>query len=148
MENNVVLVDNCWLAVLYERIHVHLFYPPSCRLNKPSNFMQIRSMRENIYLVLYDYQSTRTREYPKYYSIGSQVSLEGNRYNDCHQVPKITLVSCWAHARRQLDNTLKTLIDWQNREQEKIHICAIDSICLKWRPNMLTGSTFSKASSI
>lgn len=78
-----------------------------------------RTERENIPIVLYDYQPTRAGEHPKRFSTGFQGYLQVDGYSSYHQVPDVTLVGCWAHARRKFDEALKGLPDSQKGKKVK-----------------------------
>ncbi|WP_248928694.1 IS66 family transposase [Paenibacillus hamazuiensis] len=53
--------------------------------------------------VLYDYQMTRGGEHPRNFLTGFNV----DGYPGYHKVAGVTLVGCWAHARRKYDEALK-----------------------------------------
>lgn len=57
--------------------------------------------------VLYDYQVTRGGEYPRNFLTGFKGYLHVDGYPGYHKVAGVTLVGCWAHARRKYDEALK-----------------------------------------
>jgi transposase len=59
-------------------------------------------------VVLYDYQRTRGGEHPRDFLSGFKGYLHVDGYAGYHKVKDVTLVGCWAHARRKYDEALKT----------------------------------------
>ncbi|SFE97174.1 Transposase [Paenibacillus algorifonticola] len=57
--------------------------------------------------VIYDYQKTRGGEHPQIFLSGFKGYLHVDGYAGYHKVPGVTLVGCWAHARRKYDEALK-----------------------------------------
>ncbi|MBT2673223.1 transposase [Streptomyces sp. ISL-14] len=78
-----------------------------------------RTGRDDIPIVLYDYQPTRAGEQPKRFLTGYQGYLQVDGYSGYNQVPDVTLVGCWAHARRKFDEALKALPDSQKGKKVK-----------------------------
>jgi transposase len=60
-------------------------------------------------IVLYDYQMTRAAAHPRAFLDGFAGSLQVAGYAAYDAVPDITLVGCFAHARRKFDEALKAL---------------------------------------
>jgi len=60
---------------------------------------------------LYDYQETRGGIHPKKFIAGFKGYLQVDCYCGYNQIPDVTLVGCWAHARRKFDEALKSLTD-------------------------------------
>ncbi|MCL6576925.1 IS66 family transposase, partial [Kyrpidia sp.] len=60
-------------------------------------------------IVLFDYQQSRSREHPKRFLQGFKGYLHVDGYSGYHDLENVTLVGCWAHARRKFDEALKTL---------------------------------------
>lgn len=58
-------------------------------------------------VVLYDYQRTRGGEHPRDMLAGFNGYLHVDGYPGYHKVKDVTLVGCWAHARRKYDEALK-----------------------------------------
>lgn len=111
-EFRVVNVVNYLLIVI--RVSVKYFTPAI-------------SGREDIPIVLYDYQPTRAGEHPKRFLTRFQGYLQVDGYSGYHQIPDVTLVGCWAHARRKFDEALKALPDSQKgkkvKASEGLHFC-------------------------
>jgi len=75
----------------------------------------------DIPIVLYDYQPTRAGEHPKHFLTGFQGYLQVDGYSGYHQVLDVTLVGCWAHARRKLDEALKALSESQKGKKSEVN---------------------------
>ncbi|MGG1664605.1 IS66 family transposase [Brevibacillus sp. NRS-1366] len=58
-------------------------------------------------VVVYDYQRTRGGEHPRDFLAGFQGYLHVDGYAGYHKVKDVTLIGCWAHARRKYDEALK-----------------------------------------
>lgn len=57
--------------------------------------------------MVYDYQRTRGGEHPRDFLSGFKGYLHVDGYPGYHKVKEVTLVGCWAHARRKYDEALK-----------------------------------------
>ncbi len=61
-------------------------------------------------IVLYEYQPGRGAKHPKEFLEGFNGYLHTDGYAGYHNLPPgITVVSCWAHARRKFDEAMKSL---------------------------------------
>ena len=61
-------------------------------------------------IVLYDYQPGRGACYPKAFLNGFRGYLHTDGYDVYHSLPdEVTVVGCWAHARRKFDEAVKSL---------------------------------------
>lgn len=60
-------------------------------------------------LVLFDYEPTRAGRHPKAFLQGFRGYLHVDGYSAYDQLPDVTLVGCWAHARRKFFDTVKNL---------------------------------------
>ena len=61
-------------------------------------------------IVLYEYQPGRSGTYPKEFLNGFHGYLHTDGYAGYHTLPEeITVVGCWAHARRKFDEAVKSL---------------------------------------
>ena len=61
-------------------------------------------------IVLYEYQPDRKQEHPKEFLTGFRGYLHTDGYFGYHNLPEgITVVGCWAHARRKFDEAMKSL---------------------------------------
>lgn len=66
-----------------------------------------RTGRESHPVAIYDYQKTRGGEHPRNFLSGFKGYLHVDGYPGYHKVAGVTLVGCWAHARRKYDEALK-----------------------------------------
>ncbi len=60
-------------------------------------------------MVLFDYQPTRAGKHPKAFLTHFRGYLHVDGYSGYEGLPGVTLVGCWAHARRKFDDALKAL---------------------------------------
>ena len=61
-------------------------------------------------IVLYEYQPDRKKEHPREFLAGFRGYLHTDGYSGYHDLPEnITVVGCWAHARRYFDEAVKSL---------------------------------------
>ena len=65
-------------------------------------------------IVLYEYQPDRKQEHPKEFLTGFRGYLHTDGHSGYHNLPEsITVVGCWAHARRKFDEAMKSLPKWK-----------------------------------
>ena len=62
-------------------------------------------------IILYEYQLTRGGQHPKEFLTGFKRYLNVDGYPGYNGLPGVTLVGCWAHARRKFNEALKALPD-------------------------------------
>ena len=61
-------------------------------------------------IVMYEYQPDRRQEHPKEFLNGFKGYIHTDGYAGYHSLPEdITVVGCWAHARRKFDEAVKSL---------------------------------------
>ena len=61
-------------------------------------------------IVLYEYQPGRGAKHPKEFLMGYKGYLHTDGYQGYHSLPEgITVVGCWAHARRKFDEAVKSM---------------------------------------
>ncbi|MHB0929682.1 MAG: IS66 family transposase [Candidatus Nanopelagicales bacterium] len=124
LANWVIQGTDRWLRPVYERLHEHLLErrylhadeTPLQVLREPEraaetqSYMWLyRSGRDGPPIVLYEYQPTRAREHPTRFLPGFHGFLHVDGYAGYNDLPDVTLVGCWAHARRKYDEALKAL---------------------------------------
>ena len=68
-----------------------------------------RTGRDAPAIILYEYQKTRGGEHPRRFLAGFHGYLQVDGYAGYHDLPAVTLVGCWAHARRKFTDALKIL---------------------------------------
>ena len=63
---------------------------------------------QNIQIVLYEYQPTRSSAHPKRFLSGWKGYLHTDGYPGYHKLPpEITVIGCWVHMRRKFEEALK-----------------------------------------
>jgi transposase len=115
-----------WLQSLYERMRTHLLAQPVLHADETtlqvlredgreaqtlSYLWLYRTGRESPPIVLYQYKQTRGGENPRDFLAGFHGYLQVDGYPGYHKVANVTLVGCWAHARRKFDEAFKALPD-------------------------------------
>lgn len=113
-----------WLSILYERMHqllleldilhadettLQVLREPGRPATSSSYLWLYRTGQEGPPIVLYDYRETRAGENAKDFLTGFKGYLQVDGYSGYHKVEDVTLVGCWAHARRKFDEALKAL---------------------------------------
>ncbi|MGI6227152.1 MAG: IS66 family transposase [Peptococcales bacterium] len=124
LANWMIYGANKWLTLLYGRMHFHLLQhgvicadettlqvlrEPGRKAESSSYMWLYRTGREGPPIILYDYQETRGGIHPREFLSGFKGYLQVDGYAGYNQVPDVTLVGCWAHARRKFDEALKAL---------------------------------------
>ena len=124
LANWVPIASDRWLSPLYERMHFHLLqhdilhadettlqvlHEPGRAAQTQSYLWLYRTGRGGPPIVLFEYQPTRSGEHPREFLKGFSGYLHVDGYGGYDQLPNVTLVGCWAHARRKFDEALKAL---------------------------------------
>jgi len=113
-----------WLYPMYDRMHEHLLKEdilhadetslqvlrePGKSAESTSYMWLFRTGRASPPIVLYDYQTTRASKHPSRFLSGFKGYLHVDGYAGYSALSDVTLVGCWAHARRKFDEALKAL---------------------------------------
>jgi len=124
MTNWVICAAERWLSPLYDRLHEHLLrrdilqadettlqvLHEDGRAAQAQSYMWLyRTGREPPPIVLFDYRTTRASKHPERFLAGFKGYLQVDGYPGYDGLPGVTLVGCWAHARRKFDEALKVL---------------------------------------
>lgn len=124
MANWLLHVANHWLLPVTERMRQHLLaqdvlhadettlqvlHEPGKSAESKSYLWLYRTGRMGPPIVLYDYRPTRGGEHPRNFLTGFRGYLHVDGYSGYHKVKDVSLVGCWAHARRKFDEALKVL---------------------------------------
>jgi len=135
MANWIITSAELYLEALYSLLISYLLKEPCLHadettfqvLREPGRKAQTKSY-EWIYrtsgcakhpIVIYDYEETRGHEHPKEFLKGFKGYLHTDGYDAYHNLPPgITVVGCWAHARRYFENLLKTIPPPKRAESE------------------------------
>lgn len=75
----------------------------------PSYMWLYRTGRDGPPIVLFDYQQTRSGQHPVEFLSGFSGYLQVDGYAGYEKIPHVTLVGCWAHARRGFVEALAVL---------------------------------------
>lgn len=120
--NWMIYAADQWLSPVFDRMHQHLLErdilhadettlqvlrEPGRSATSKSYLWLYRSGKEGPPIILYDYRETRAGENPKEFLTGFKGYLQVDGYAGYHKVQDITLVGCWAHARREFTDALK-----------------------------------------
>jgi transposase len=122
MANWMIYGADQWLAPMVDAMKAHLLKQDA--LHADETTLQVlrepgKSAETTSYLwlyrtgrgvspaVLFDYQRTRGGEHPRNFLAGFKGYLHVDGYAGYHKVAGVTLVGCWAHARRKYDEALK-----------------------------------------
>ena len=122
--NWMLYASNRWLNPLPERMHEQMLkrdilhadettlkvpHEPGRAAELQSYIWIYRTGRDGPTIVLYEYQPTRAGSHPREFLLGFKGYLHVDGYSGYHGIPDVTLVGCWAHARRKFDEALKAL---------------------------------------
>lgn len=100
LEKDILHADETTLQVLHE---------PGRAAETKSYLWLYRTGQADLPIVLYDYQQTRGGEHPKEFLAGFRGYLHVDGCAGYHSVADVTLVGCWAHARRKFSEALEAL---------------------------------------
>ncbi|OIQ10387.1 IS66 family transposase [Neomoorella thermoacetica] len=124
LANWVLHGANTWLTHIYDRLHEYLLKrdilhadettlqvlrEPGREAATKSFLWLYRTGRDGPPIILYDYQTTRASKHPRRFLAGFKGYLHVDGYAGYNELPDVTLVGCWAHARRKFDEALKAL---------------------------------------
>jgi len=124
MANWLLAAADPWLKIIYDRMHEHLLKRDILHvdettlqvLKEPGRSAKFKSYmwlyrtgRDGPPIVLYDYQTTRASKHPDNFLSGFKGYLQTDGYNGYGKLTGVTLVGCWAHARRKFTEALKAL---------------------------------------
>jgi AraC-like DNA-binding protein len=125
MSNWLIKCSEDWLELIYNRLH-QKFLEREVLYADETVFQvlheQGREAKQRSYLwvyrtgndgknpiVLADYQPGRGSEHPKRFLRGFRGYLHSDGWEAYHKLTDMTIVGCWAHARRLYDQALKTI---------------------------------------
>ncbi|MGI6226322.1 MAG: IS66 family transposase [Peptococcales bacterium] len=124
LANWVMHGSNHWLKLLYDRMHTYLLKETVIHADETT--MQVlsepgKSPTSKSYMwlyatgtfgpqiFLYDYQPSRAKKHPKNFLQDFNGFLQTDGYPGYNDVENVTLVGCFAHARRGFTDALKAL---------------------------------------
>ncbi|QSQ09789.1 hypothetical protein H0A61_02170 [Koleobacter methoxysyntrophicus] len=97
------------LASCSDETTLQVLHEPGRSAGTDSYMWLYRTGRDGPSIILYDYQTTRASKHPERFLSGFKGYLHVDGYAGYNRLPNITLVGCWAHARRKFDEALKAL---------------------------------------
>jgi transposase len=121
MANWILHSSQTYLERICERLHedllsrrylhadetaVQVLHEPG---RKAASFTRVYRRRDGPPVVLYDYEETRTGEHRRRFLSGFKGYLHVDGYPGYHDLVGVTLVGCWAHARRKFDEAVQAL---------------------------------------
>jgi len=124
MSNWVILSTRDWLSFIYDKMReilvkqdilhadetsVQVLREDGRSASSESYMWQYRTGREGPSIILYDYKTTRAGKHPAEFLKGFKGYIHCDGYAGYNKLVDVTLVGCWAHARRKFDEALKTL---------------------------------------
>jgi transposase len=124
MANWLLKAADPWLKIIYQRMHEELvkrdilhadettlqvLKEPGRPAQSKSYMWLYRTGRDGPPIVLYDYQTTRASKHPNNFLSGFKGYLQTDGYSGYGNLTNVTLVGCWAHARRKFTDALKVL---------------------------------------
>ena len=124
LANWIIHGANHWLVHIYDRMHYHLLKETVIHADettmqvldeegkKPTSKSYMWLYATGMYstpIFLYEYQPSRAKKHPKEFLKGFNGFLQTDGYQAYNAVEDVTLVGCFAHARRGFTDTLKAL---------------------------------------
>jgi hypothetical protein len=124
MANWLLAAADPWLKIICDRLHEQLLKrdtlhadettlqvlrEPDRNAESKSYMWLYRTGRDGPPIVLYDYQTTRASKHPDSFLSGFEGYLQTDGYSGYGKLTGVTLVGCWAHARRKFTESLKVL---------------------------------------
>ena len=123
MANWVIKSAESWFEPYYDRLHQlllerNILYGDETPLQvlredgraaESKSYMWLYRTGAEKAIVLYDYQTTRANKHPARFLKGFKGYMHVDGYQGYNNLPGITLVGCWSHARRRFDEALKAL---------------------------------------
>lgn len=124
MANWLLNAAQPWLKRIYDRMHEQLkqrdilhadettlqvLREPGRTAQSKSYMWLYRTGRDGPPVVLYDYRTTRAGKHPANFLAGFKGYLQTDGYSGYGQLNNVTLIGCWAHARRKFTEALKAL---------------------------------------
>ena len=124
MANWLLNTADPWLKIIYDRVHellikrdilhadettLQVLKEPGRSAETKSYMWLYRTGRDGPPIVLYDYQTTRASKHPISFLTGFKGYLQTDGYSGYGQIEGVTLVGCFAHARRKFTEALKAL---------------------------------------
>ena len=113
-----------WLAPLYGHLHAHMLeqdilhadettfpvlHEPGKKAESKKYLWMYRTGQSGPAIILYEYQPTRSGEHPRKFLAKFRGYLHADGYQGYESLENVTLIGCWAHARRMFHESLQVL---------------------------------------
>jgi transposase len=135
MSNWVIKCSQIYLMSIYERLKYHLMQESvlhsdgttvqvlreegRAATTKSCEWVYRTSGASGKKIVLYEYTQTKGQEHPKRFLANWSGYLHTDGAQTYHNLPPdITIVGCWAHARRYFENIVKSLAQDKRKDSE------------------------------
>ena len=131
LSNWIINISNSYIRHIYNRMHEILLEKDILHadetevevLNEPGReaitksymWMYRTGKHDDTPIILFDYQPGRNGEYARDFLKGYKGYLHVDGYAGYNKVPNVTLVGCFAHARRKYDEALKAIKDVESK---------------------------------
>jgi transposase len=117
---------NDWLSIIYNRMHEHLIkeeiihadetrvqvlHEDGRKATSDSYMWLFMTGHTSSQIVLYEYQTTRASKHPCRFLEGFKGYIHADGYPGYGKIPNVTLVGCWAHARRKFHEAITAVPD-------------------------------------
>jgi transposase len=139
MANWLLKSSELWLSLIYDRMRevllkrdiAHADETPLQVLKEPdrpaetkSYMLVYRTGREGPHIVLFDYQTTRAGKHAVNFLCNFKGYLHADGYSGYNNIPDVTLVGCWSHARRKFNDVLSAL----PKDKRNSHVSAKEGL--------------------
>ena len=117
LSNWMIHGANDWLRYIYNRMHdilitkdiihadeteLQVLCEPGRPAQSKSYMWMYRTSDNEVPIILYEYQPTRSGDSPKNFLAGYKGYIHADGYAGYHKVQDVTLVGCWAHYPRNM----------------------------------------------
>jgi len=117
---------NNWLSIIYNRLHDHLIgedilhadettlqvlHEDNRQASNTSYMWVFMTGQISRQIILYEYQTTRASKHPCKFLDGFTGYIHTDGYAGYEKIPNVTLVGCWAHARRKFHEAMIAVPD-------------------------------------
>src|SRR5699024_853034 len=109
MANWIIHVADKKLVLIYEQMRLKLLKEPILHADETTLQVLNEPGRDAPPIILFDYQQTRAGKHPNAFLKGFKGYLHTDGYAGYNGLLDVTLVGCWAHARREFVNAIKAL---------------------------------------
>lgn len=130
LANWMIRGSNDWLSIIYDRMHEYLVKEDIIHADETK--LQVLHEKDRkattksymwLYMtgytshpiILYDYKTTRASKHPCDFLKGFKGYIHADGYPGYNNISNVTLVGCWAHARRKFHEALSAIKDKKSK---------------------------------